>query len=64
MRPSNVKNKLEKESPKGQTNWKRIRSMTEAQIHAAIAKDPDILPTDAEFWDKAKLVIPHFTKTQ
>ncbi len=32
--------------------------MTDAQIHAAVTKDPDISPTDEAFWAKAKVVIP------
>ena len=45
------------------TDWKRLRSMTDAQIHAAVTKDPDISPTDEAFWAKAKVVIPRPKKT-
>ncbi len=45
------------------TDWKGLRSMTDAQIHAAVTKDPDISPTDEAFWAKAKVVIPRPKKT-
>lgn len=40
------------------TNWKKFRSMTDDEIGASIAEDPDIEPTDAEFWRGAKVVLP------
>jgi uncharacterized protein (DUF4415 family) len=45
------------------TNWKRLRSMTDAQIHAGVVEDPDIQPTDKAFWRKAKLMMPRSKKT-
>ncbi len=32
--------------------------MTDDEIGASIAEDPDIEPTDAEFWRGAKVVLP------
>jgi uncharacterized protein (DUF4415 family) len=32
--------------------------MSEAEIRRGIASDPDVHPTDAEFWKNAKLVLP------
>jgi len=32
--------------------------MTDAQIRAAIKRDPDARPTDAAFWKRARLVMP------
>lgn len=32
--------------------------MPENEIEAAAASDPDALPTDAEFWKTAKVVMP------
>lgn len=40
------------------TDWKRLRSLTPAQIRAAIGSDPDIRPTDAAFWRGARVVMP------
>jgi hypothetical protein len=40
------------------TNWDRLRSMTDEEIERNIQSDPDILPTDIEFWKDAVLVIP------
>jgi uncharacterized protein (DUF4415 family) len=45
------------------TNWKRLRSLTDAQIRAGIRKDPDIDSTDEVFWAKAKVVMPRSKKT-
>jgi len=45
------------------TNWKRLRSMTDAEIHASLTKDPDISPTDEAFWAKARVVMPRPKKT-
>jgi uncharacterized protein (DUF4415 family) len=45
------------------TDWKRLRSMTDAQIHAAVTQDPDVNPTDEAFWTKAKVVMPCPKKT-
>jgi hypothetical protein len=28
-------------------------------VHAAIAADPDIVPTDEAFWKDARVIIPH-----
>lgn len=36
-----------------QTDWDRVRSMTDEDIKAAIADDPDTFETDEEFWDDA-----------
>jgi uncharacterized protein (DUF4415 family) len=45
------------------TDWKRLRSITDAQIHAAVTQDPDISPTDEAFWAKAKVLMPCSKKT-
>jgi uncharacterized protein (DUF4415 family) len=45
------------------TDWRRLRSMTDAQVHAAVTRDPDINPTDEAFWMKAKIVMPRHKKT-
>ena len=40
------------------TDWRRLRSMTDEEIHAAIIDDPDATPTDEAFWRDAKVVLP------
>jgi hypothetical protein len=32
------------------TDWRRLRSMTDEEIHAAIIEDPDVKATDEGFW--------------
>ena len=40
------------------TEWDRLRRMTDQQVHAAIASDPDIRPTDENFWKEARVIMP------
>ncbi|HUC62495.1 MAG TPA: BrnA antitoxin family protein [Alphaproteobacteria bacterium] len=40
------------------TDWKRLRGTSDAELHARVAADPDIAPTDAAFWNEARLVLP------
>jgi uncharacterized protein (DUF4415 family) len=40
------------------TDWEHLRCLSDADIHTAVASDPDIIPTDEEFWGKAKVVLP------
>ena len=40
------------------TDWAKLRHRTAASIRKAIAADPDIHATDAEFWKSAKVVMP------
>lgn len=40
------------------TDWERLRTMTDDEVHAAVTADPDIKPTDEAFWKDASLVIP------
>ncbi len=41
-----------------QTDWEQVATMTEAEIDAAAAADPDAQPTDEAFWKDAHVVIP------
>ena len=41
-----------------QTDWERVATMTDAEIDAAAASDPDAQPTDEAFWKDARVVIP------
>ncbi len=42
---------------KGKTDWARFDAMTDDEIEAAIANDPDAAPIDID-WSDAVLVIP------
>ncbi len=42
---------------KGKTDWARLDAMTDEEIEAAVANDPDAAPLDID-WSKAVLVIP------
>src|SRR5215471_19226498 len=45
------------------TNWRRLRSMTDEEIHAAIIEDPDAKATDEGFWKEARIVMPRRKET-
>jgi hypothetical protein len=49
-------------SVKGASDWKRVRSMSDRQIRLALASDPEARPTDAKFWQKARVVMPEAKK--
>lgn len=46
-----------------QTDWKRLRSLTDAQIRRGLQGDEEVRPTDEAFWSKAKVVMPRPKKT-
>ena len=41
-----------------QTDWERVKNMTESEIEEAAASDPDAQPTDEAFWKDAHVVMP------
>ena len=43
---------------KSKTDWERLARMTEAEIEANAASDPDDFTNDPEFWKNAQLVYP------
>ena len=46
------------------TDWRRVRSMTDEQVHAAIIDDdPDAKQTDEAFWKEARVVMPRRKET-
>ena len=45
------------------TDWRRLRAMTDEEVHAAVVADLDILPTDEAFWKAAHVVMPQPKKT-
>lgn len=42
----------------GQTDWARVDAMSEAELEATIAADPDDPGNDPAFWERAELVYP------
>ena len=40
------------------TDWEHLRTMSDAEVHAAVSTDPDAHPTDEDFWKDAKVVLP------
>jgi len=40
------------------TDWERLRHLSDSDIHTAVVADPDIIPTDEDFWGKAEIVLP------
>ena len=50
-------------SAQPRSDWKRLRSLIDVQIRHAIERDPEARPTDAEFWKKARVVIPAAKQT-
>lgn len=52
---------ISKTKPK--TDWRRLRSMTDDEIRAAIIDDPDAQPTDEAFWREARVVMPRRKET-
>jgi uncharacterized protein (DUF4415 family) len=45
------------------TDWRRLRSMSDEEVHAAIIDDPDAKPTDEAFWKAAPVVMPRRKET-
>lgn len=44
---------------KDRTDWARVRALTDEEIEAAIASDPDAAPPlDAEWFEHARVVLP------
>ena len=48
---------------KESSDWKRLRSLSDRQIRRPIESEPEARPTDAEFWKKARVVIPAAKRT-
>jgi uncharacterized protein (DUF4415 family) len=40
------------------TDWRRLRRMTDEEVHAAVLDDPDARPTDEAFWKDARVARP------
>jgi uncharacterized protein (DUF4415 family) len=49
--------------PEPATDWRRLRGMTDEEVHAAVLADPEIKPTDDAFWKAVRVVMPQVKKT-
>ena len=47
----------------GATNWERLRALSDKDIRSALESDPEVRPTDVDFWKQAKVVLPQPKKT-
>lgn len=47
---------------KGETDWERLRTMTDADIERAVADDPDTMMLDDAWFATAKWVMPQNKK--
>ncbi len=45
------------------TDWERLRTRSDKTIRRALTSDPDVRPTDEDFWRTAKVVLPQPKKT-
>ena len=43
---------------RGQTDWERIDALTDGEIEAAVASDPDAELLDEAFWARARVAEP------
>ena len=48
---------------KRKTDWRRVDTLTDERVRRGIEEDPDAHPTDEEFWEKAKIVMPQLKAT-
>ena len=62
MKKENIVTRKWSDRTKGKTDWARFDAMTEAEIEAAIADDPDWAGTEDIDWSKAELVEPPHKK--
>jgi len=45
-------------SAKKRSDWARVRSLSGRDIRRALTADPEVRPTDADFWKTARVVLP------
>ena len=50
--------KLGEELPRGETDWARVKAMTDEEVMAAALSDPDAQPLDPEALAKMRRVSP------
>lgn len=46
-----------------ESDWERVKAMTEEEIDEAARSDPDAQPIDAEFWERATIISPEPKKS-
>ena len=63
MSAAHTGKKSRKKAPEPRTDWKRLRSLTDAQIRDALGRDSEVKPTDEAFWAQARVVMPRPKKT-
>ncbi|HTQ57600.1 MAG TPA: BrnA antitoxin family protein [Bryobacteraceae bacterium] len=52
-----------KASARPRTDWKRLRSRSDREVQRGIENDPEARPTNAAFWEKARVVMPASKQT-
>ncbi len=58
MRDKNIVRYTRDDLPRDETDWERVRRMTDEEIDEAARSDPDAQPTDAGFWKDARRIMP------
>lgn len=53
-----VRYTLDKLPEDDESDWQRLKAMTEEEIEEAARSDPDAQPTDVEFWERATIITP------
>ena len=48
---------------KATTDWESLRALSDKSIRNSIKTDPEVHPTEADFWKKAKVVLPEAKQT-
>ena len=57
-------NSEELDQIESQTDWERVRELSDEEIQQAVQEDPDTELLDEEWFQKAKLVVPTAEKTR
>ena len=47
----------------GATDWSRLGTLSDEEIRKGLTADPEIRPTDVEFWKQAKVIVPRAKQT-
>lgn len=59
MKEKNIVRHTLKDLPEDtESDWERVKAMTEEEIESGARSDPDAQPVDAEFWKHAKIITP------
>jgi uncharacterized protein (DUF4415 family) len=49
--------RIGKTSAKALSDWSRVRALSDREVRRAIEADPEVRPTDADFWKGARVVM-------